>query len=159
MSNRIIVSPNPIPRLTGDEAIAYAAGLFDGEGCISILRQKKRQTRHGYIMRLSVTLAQNHLQTLADFTDLVGIPGRLYTIPRARTKSNRDTYALNYTGEPMERLLRKLQPFLHRKRDEVDLAFKFIQEGQINRHFGPHGVPADIWRLRVTLANKMSKLK
>ena len=58
--------------------MAYAAGLFDGEGCVHIARQRKVQAKRGYVLRLVVTVAQNHLNTLKDFQSMTGVEGRIY---------------------------------------------------------------------------------
>jgi hypothetical protein len=92
MSNRIKVSFNPAKaRLHGTAAMAYAAGLFDGEACVHIARQKKVQSKRGYVLRLVVTIAQNHLETLLQFQAMAGVEGRIYMRPR-QGSSNRDGY-------------------------------------------------------------------
>jgi hypothetical protein len=159
MTTRIIVQTTSLtPRLSGTAALCYCAGLFDGEGWIGIHKQIKSEARRGYILRAGVTIVQNHLHTLQDFQILCGIAGRLYRVGRTQ-RSNRDSYALNYTGRDLERLLRVLRPFLLRKADECDVALEFIREGQIYRHFGPNGVPDHIWSTRERLARKIAKLK
>lgn len=159
MSGRINVSVDPTRgRLQGDAGMAYAAGLFDGEGCVHIARQRKVQSKRGYVLRLVVTVAQNHLNTLKDFQSMTGVEGRIYMRPRQGT-ANRDAYALNYDGEAAANLLEKLLPFLGRKADEAKVALKFQRETQINRHFGPKGCPDAIWRKRVLLSEKLRSLK
>lgn len=159
MSGRINVSVDPTrARLQGAAAMAYAAGLFDGEGCVHIARQRKVQSKRGYVLRLVVTVAQNHLNTLKDFQSMTGVEGRIYMRTRQGT-ANRDAYALNYDGEAAANLLEKLLPFLGRKADEAKVALKFQRETQINRHFGPKGCPDAIWRKRVLLSEKLRSLK
>ena len=159
MSKRIQVTFDPSsPRLCGDVAIAYAAGFFDGEGCIHIAHQKKSDAVRGYIYRLNVSVTQNHLNTLVDFQNLIGVEGRIYLRPRTGT-SNRDYYCLTYDSSAAEALLLKLLPFLHRKLDEAVIALQFQQCTQLNRHFGPKGCPAHIWAQRKSLYKKLRNLK
>lgn len=159
MSHRIRVSLNTqTPRLPPEMGMAYAAGLFDGEGCVHIARQKKRQAKRGYVMRLTVTVAQNHLDTLGDFQVLSGVEGRIY-MRRRQGSTNRDAYSLNYDGDAASTLLERLQPYLRRKADEAAIGLRFQRETEIHRHFGPRGCPDDIWALRERLCNKLRSLK
>ena len=159
MSKRIKVAVNPFGgRLVGPLGWAYAAGLFDGEGCVHIARQRKATARRGYIYRLTVSIAHNHLDTLKDFQDLTGIEGRIYRRPR-QGSANRDGYALNYDGDDAADLLEILHPFLCRKADEATVALHFQRECEVNRHFGPQGCPADIWKKRERLYRKLRNLK
>ena len=146
------------PRLNNREGLAYAAGLFDGEGCIHISKQAKTTARRGYIYRLVATVAQNHLSTLIDFQALTGVEGRIYQRSRSGT-SNRDSYALNYDGGQAEELIQRLLPLLLRKKDEAKEALKFQDEGEINTHFGPNGCPDNIWKVRDACYRKLRKLK
>ena len=146
------------PRLPGEVGVAYAAGLFDGEGCVHIARQKKATARRGHIFRLVVSVAQNNLDTLVDFQTLAGIAGRIYGSPR-RGSSNRDTYSLNYDGKDAAALLETLRPFLRRKGDEADVALNFQRNCQLSRHFGPSGCPDHVWRQRERHYKKLRSLK
>lgn len=147
-----------ITRLGESEGLAYAAGLFDGEGCIHISRQKKKTARRKFIYRLVATVAQNHLETLIDFQTLAGVEGRIYRRRRSGT-SNRDSFALNYDGKRAAELLKRLSPLLLRKRDEAELALHFQKEGKIEKHYGPKGCPQEIWDLREACCAKLRKLK
>jgi hypothetical protein len=159
MSDRIKVSTCPSrARLPGTEALAYAAGLFDGEGCVHIARQRKPQARRGYIYRLTVPVAQNHLDTLTDFQQLSGVEGRVY-LRRRQGSTNRDAYALCYDGEAAANLLERLSPFLRRKADEAREALRFQRETHLSRHFGPKGCPEEIWKKRDFLYSKLRSLK
>lgn len=159
MSKRVQMAFDPFnTRLSGELRIAYAAGLFDGEGCVHIACQKKRAAVRGCVYRLNVTMAQNHLGTLVDFQNLVGVKGRIYHRVRTGT-SNRDHYCLTYDGSAAEALLTTLLPYLHRKRDEALIALEFQQRTELQRHFGPKGCPAHIWEHRKSLYKKLRNLK
>lgn len=159
MSKRIHVAINTTsPRLTGTSARCYAAGLFDGEGCIHIAKQVHPGSRQGHVYRLVVSVAQNHLRSLLDFQDFVGIAGRLYPVKR-QGSANRDAYTLTYDGSTAEEVLRVLLPYLGRKADEAAVALAFQTHGEIRRHFGPKGCPDDIWKRRKYYYKKLRSLK
>lgn len=159
MSKRVSMQLNTSnPRLTGDIALAAAAGFFDGEGCIHIARQVHTGSRRGYVYRLVVSLSQNHLASLIDFQELVRVPGRIYHRGRTGT-TNRDWYSLNYDGKSAEQVVGSLLPYLLRKRNEAQAALQFQQQCCLDKHFGPKGCPAEIWAKRDALYRKMRNLK
>ena len=145
-------------RLPGTVGVAYAAGLFDGEGCIHIARQKKATARRGHIFRLVVSVVQNHLDTLIDFQNHVGVAGRIYQT-RRRGTANRDTFALNYDGAAAETLLGVLVPFLRRKQREAEEALQFQGTFKAKQHYGPNGCPENIWLEREAHYRKLRNLK
>lgn len=159
MTIRIAVQPKSnAQRLSPDSSLAYAAGMFDGDGCIHIARQKKLSARRGHIYRLVMNLAQNHLNTLIDFQNLVGVGGRIYMQKRTGSQ-NKDTFSLIYSGNAAADVIRRLQPFLLRKQDEAKVALEFQDDCEISRHFGPAGCPDELWERRKTLYQKLRDLK
>lgn len=145
-------------RLASSEARAYCAGLIDGDGCISIVRQLKRDARRGYIFRLSLDITQNHLGTLLDFQNLLQLPGRVYQVNRDPSQ-NRDSYLLNYSGVQALAVIQAVLPYLMRKQHEAQVAIEFMTQCHIHRHFGPRGCPEHVWRHRERLYRKMKNLK
>lgn len=157
MFGRIHHSPQP-SRLPVSLAPAYCAGLLDGEGCIQIVKQKKATARRGHIFRLRVDISQNHLGTLIDFQNLIGLPGRIYQVRRTQSQ-NRDSYVLIYTDAQALAVIQAIKPYLLRKQAEARVAVDFMTTCHIQRHFGPHGCPEPIWQRRERLYQKMQKLK
>lgn len=159
MSKRVHIQLNTtIPRLPGEIGLANAAGFFDGEGCIHIARQSHPGSRRGFIYRLVVSLSQNHMASLIDFQELVGVEGRLYRRTR-EASTNRDWYTLNYDGKAAEAVIATLQPYLLRKRMEAQTALQFQRDCHINKHFGPSGCPPAVWSQRDALYRKLRNLK
>ena len=89
---RINVSPAlDAPRLSPEASLAYAAGMLDGDGCIHIARQNKPSAKRGYIFRLVTSVSQNHLGTLIDFQELVGLGGAFISKPAKGLKTKTPT--------------------------------------------------------------------
>jgi hypothetical protein len=127
-------------------AYAWAAGFLDGEGCVSLVRVRRTcGNRVNY--RARVHIVQNCLETLNILRDRVGENCVLSQLLH-RESYTRPIYQLIYDGIHCHRLLKKLRPYLVRKGAESDVIFEFYRDGQPTRHFGPKGVPADIWHLR-----------
>ena len=136
---------------------AWAAGFLDGEGCVSLARVRRTcGNRINYRTRVSVV--QNCLQTLNSFRDRVAENCVLAPL-KHRESYTRPVYTLNYDGIHAYRLLKKLRQFLIRKAAEADVIFEFYRDGEPTRHFGPKGVPAEIWHLRERCYDALRCLK
>lgn len=136
---------------------AWCAGFLDGEGCITLARVRRTcGNRVNY--RTRVHIGQNCLETLHIFRDRVGENCVLVQLPN-RENYTRPCYQLSYDGIHGYRLLKKLRPFLIRKGSEADVIFEFYRDGQPTRHFGPKGVPAEIWHLRERCYDALRCLK
>jgi hypothetical protein len=146
-------------RETPNEAdVAWAAGFFDGEGCVHIARQtygKQSSRRPTY--RLAVSVSQTRLATLHEFEWAVGFTGT-YGKPKPTKKQTRMCYALNYHGVTAYKVLERLSEFLRRKEPQAQLAKEFRAECKIHVHPGPNGQTEKIWRLRRWYYERMRML-
>lgn len=144
------VSPAP-------EDLAWAAGLFDGEGCVGIARQIYGNTGRRATFRLRITVAQVDHEVLEEFEWAVGLRGKIAS-PKVKAGQNRVCHMLIYDGIAAFYVLRKLQTFLRRKRKHAQLAFRFQKEGAIHVHPGPNGCSEAIWNLREWFYQGMRRL-
>ncbi|MEC5215011.1 hypothetical protein RCH06_003588 [Polaromonas sp. CG_9.5] len=136
---------------------AWAAGFLDGEGCVTLVRVRRTcGNRTNY--RARVHVVQNCLETLNAFRDRVGENSVLAQLTH-RDSYTRPIYQLIYDGIHCHRLLKKLRPHLVRKGAEADVIFEFYRDGEPTRHFGPKGVPAEIWHLRERCYDALRCLK
>ena len=76
-----------------------------------------------------------------------------------RESYTRPIYQLAYDGIHCYRLLKKLRPYLVRKGAEADVIFEFYRDGEPTRHFGPKGVPSEIWHMRERCYDALRCLK
>lgn len=146
--NRSIPWPRP--------SLSWAAGMLDGDGCVTIVRQTYPNRASTY--RLVVQVTQNCLQTLKHFRVCVGVPAPIHEVKR-RIGHNRQVYALMYSGPKAVLVLQRLAAHLVRKRPEAEVALSFIEKGQVGRRFGVRGVPPAIEQIRISHFNKLRALK
>ena len=158
MAIRIRHSTSTKKRLSGDMGLCYAAGFLDGEGCIGITKTRNAQSSCGFYYRLRVTAGQNHLRSLTDFQDFVGISGFLYQVDRS-PQARRDQFQLIYDGDKAAELLRALLPFLGRKQSEAIAALEYQHQCEVKRRFGRAGCPADLWKLRESYYKILRSMK
>jgi hypothetical protein len=96
--------------------LAWSAGLFDGEGCTSVL--KAQRDKYSYV-RMSIS--QKTPEVLERFKDAVGY-GKIY-------KSNtREIYSLDiYKREDVVETLKKIWPYLSSpKKKQAENAFNTV---------------------------------
>ncbi len=158
MTMRIHHTAPTNPRLSGESGLCYAAGMFDGEGCICITKKSAGKSSGGYHYRLRVIVSQNHLHTLIDFQSILGIPGYLYQI-RRNISQNRDCFQLIFDGDNAAELLAILQPYLLRKAPEAAVALQYQRTCDVNRRVGRAGFPAGVWALRESFYAKLRRMK
>lgn len=101
---------------------AYLAGLIDGEGCISIAKQKitRSPTPVYYLMVSIVSTDKNLLDYWRDITGL----GNL-CITRKGNLKERDCYQWQLTSNQAIELLILVYQYLILKKDQADIAFNF----------------------------------
>lgn len=139
-------SRRPSARSDVEVNYAWAAGFLDGEGCITLVRVW-RTCGHRINYRVRVQVTQNCRKTLERFQHILGESSVLKRLAD-RESYTRPVHQLIYDGVHAHRLLGKLRPYLVRKAAEADVVFEYYRDGQPSRHFGPKGVPAEIWYFR-----------
>ena len=97
----------PLERLDGEPELAWAAGLFDGEGSVFASYTKLRPEH----CRLNLAIAMADLPSIERFTKAVGI-GKVVELNR-KTKAGRIVYRWQTQTEgTVKFVLQKLWPYL-----------------------------------------------
>ena len=143
-----------LPPEVSEIDLAYTAGLLDGEGCISISKQKPNgwgriNTSHRLFVKITIGQEEvlNHLRELF----------QIGSIHIQRHKRYNDGYAWWIASLQAVALLRLLYPYLRIKHKEADIAFEFAetywQRGSSNR------LPPKVVQERERLYLKLQKAK
>jgi hypothetical protein len=98
-----------------DTDLAWAAGIIDGEGCISLNQEKRTQ----YLLRLTVT--NTNLLLLTRIQELFG--GNICPMKRYQDHW-KDRWQWDLKAAKAERALRAVLPYLVAKRQEADIALQ-----------------------------------
>lgn len=106
----------------------WAAGLIDGEGCISILRALIRPTklnrrvvaRYSYTLNLSVGMV--HRPTIERLQMLFGGYIRFRTTKQLNCRTS---WEWSIRGQQAKEVLEKITPYLFTKKDEAVLGLEF----------------------------------
>ena len=139
------------------QALAYAAGFTDGEGCIQIIRQQQAG-RENPSYRLRLEVVQNDFETLVNFVHCVGVPATIRPVKR-EIEHSRQIWRLMYDGPQAYQAIRYLRRHLVRKRAEAEVALEFVRKGRIDLHPGSKGTPVHIWIKREAAFRKLRELK
>ena len=131
--------------------LAYAAGFFDGEGCIMITNTM-RKTRRAFHLRLALTSTDPWLCNYLMFQ----FGGRVFQHKRGKPQ-----WAIPYSWQIVSHqaaeFLKLIKPYLKLKRPQADIALAF----QAKREMAAHGIKYSDEELAVAEAQKvlLSSLK
>jgi hypothetical protein len=137
--------------------LAWAAGLFDGDGCVLISKQSQ-PGRKNPTYRLCLSVVQNCRDTVERFQEVLGLQSCLVVVRRT-SKQNRRVYDLRYDGVHALRVLQLLKPDLYRKALEADVAIEAWRHCAMGVLPGCGGLPASVWKAREQYYKKLRRLK
>ncbi len=106
--------------------MAWAAGIFDGEGCISINRQRadRRPDLRSDTFRLYIKVTMGHRGTVERMLEILKT-GTLHNhIPHNRTVNA--SYSWLAGARQAEKALHLMQPYLITKAEELQIALEFF---------------------------------
>ena len=98
--------------------VRYLAGLFDGEGYVSLCRHHI----HTSSIALKVGVVNTYRPVLEEIKSLFG--GAIYTI-RKETERHRQCYSWVATTTFAETFLKAVLPYLHIKRRQAEIGIEF----------------------------------
>jgi hypothetical protein len=109
--------------MTHDDLV-YAAGLFDGEGCIQIARQKHARGRNkkAYFMLVTLTMVDPLLPSWLHR----GFGGTLFLSRLSRKNpAHRDAWFWSACGANALHFLEVVGPFMRQKKPQADVAIDY----------------------------------
>jgi hypothetical protein len=146
-------------KMTRQERLAYCAGLFDGEGCITISRYRKVPS--GYVWpQLQVQVTQLRPIGLDFLIETFG--GR--RTPVKRRKVDRYWRWIQWSDGAVI-FLEAVLPYLLEKREQALMAIKFQEHKNSTKKESPSGrvgspgFSPEVFKIRNRFADKLSQLK
>lgn len=106
--------------------VAWAAGFFDGEGCVSIQCKKRPKNSCSWFV-LTVTISNTNLDSMDTLKSLFGF-GTIYAIPKI--EGRQQGYKWILTGRSAEIFLTAVRSYSIVKKPHVELALEFRGLGQ-----------------------------
>ena len=104
-----------------ENKLAWAAGFFDGEGCIKVVKQKVNYG-YGHSHTLALHITQKNIKPLKIFEKIFG--GKIY---KTKEKRYKDYYIYEWQvhNQNAIRVLKLIRPYLILKLDECDETLKY----------------------------------
>ena len=129
--------------------VEYLAGLFDGEGCITIRKQRDISAKRGYTYALLVDVSQKRSAVLFEYkTRWGGSIGKGKRCDRWQVYSSKAKYAL-----------KDLAPYLIVKREEAIIAIEFQDYKDSFSNMGSTGISDFTFEKYHTAYRKLQELK
>jgi len=142
-----VIDGDPEMLIPSETDIAYFAGLFDGEGCISMTNNSSR------IPRLTVMMAISHKPALVRLSSWFGgcihEPKRFVNKPMFQWHIGQFSEVLYF--------LEAIFPFLDEKREQAELAIAYLKERI--KHADRSRLPDDVTTLAIQTAEKITACK
>lgn len=134
--------------------LAYYAGLFDGEGHIS-LNQANPHMTDAFALRVIITLGAGS-EVLTQLERSFGGSTRI-TKPRDGRQQKRIQTYWTVIGGKAVCFLRSIYPYLEIKKDQVDLALNYYEQQRPFRY--SHPIPKFLIKLGQDTKKKLEELK
>ena len=137
--------------------LAYLAGLFDGEGCISILKEKDQRGFKSYRYRLRIQITNTNKSVM----DWLNERFNFYITERKDLKKNWKRCWVGVRHDRKARnLLVEMLPYLKVKKDEALLAIEFQKhKDTVGTSNGASGLTLEQIEYRERLKKELSALK
>jgi hypothetical protein len=141
--------------------LAWAAGFFDGEGCVIVEISKAKRCRHGFRTALHASVTQTSRPCLELFLKHFG--GSIKTYGHRTPRGRR--WAVQYTwvarNENAVNFLRAIQPYTIVKQEQVNTALKYPLAASDGKKYGRTGnpLPDDVQDYRVAIAHELRAIR
>jgi LAGLIDADG endonuclease len=146
--------------MSDDLFLAWAAGFFDGEGCVLVEMSKEKGCKHGFRTSLHTTVTQTSLPCLQLYLERFG--GGI-TTSENKTPSGRRwavQYRWSVRNENALNFLKQIQPYVVVKKEQVDAALKYALYDANGKKYGARNpIPDEVMQSRVALRELLQKIR
>lgn len=109
--------------MTRTEKLIYAAGLFDGEGCIGLYNTRTKLDKRAAYYQLVFRVTQKTplcIEVMLELWD-----GNLHTYTNVGPNKPGPYYSYRLTNKKAEAALKELLPYLREKKSQAEMALEF----------------------------------
>lgn len=141
--------------------LAWAAGFFDGEGCVLIELSKEKRCRHGHRTSLHATVTQTSLPCLEKYLEAFG--GGIAT-SRSKTPNGRRwavQYRWSVRNEKAAAFLEAILPYVVVKKEQIETALKYPMKSSDGRKYGSatNPIPDAVMEARLALRKMLQDIR
>lgn len=109
--------------IASDLLVAWAAGFFDGEGCVMVQRRKGRSGSRGGCYVMQISASQKHPEPLYRLLEVFRC-GAVHQTKR-RESYGCDMWVWKASGNFANEVLKRMLPYLVVKREQAEVAIVF----------------------------------
>lgn len=141
--------------------LAWAAGFFDGEGCVIVEISREKKCRHGFRTSLHATVTQTSLPCLERYVERFG--GKIKTSD-CRTPNGR-RWAVQYVwvvrNENAVKFLQAIYPYTVVKAEQIEAALRYPLKAPNGRKYGSSSnpIPDEVQEERVRIAHELRAIR
>jgi len=141
--------------------LAWAAGFFDGEGCVLVEQSKESRCKHGIRTSLHATVTQTSLPCLQKYLEAFGgsISTSEYITPNGRRWSVQ--YRWSVRNEKAVNFLMAIQPYSIVKAEQILVALRYPLAAENGRKYGNQSnpIPDDVMKARLEVRELLQKIR
>jgi hypothetical protein len=141
--------------------LAWAAGFFDGEGCVMVEKSKEIRCKHGFRTSLHATVTQTSKPCLELFLDKFG--GSIITTETRGEHARRWSVQYRWVSRNEEALnfLRAIEPYVVVKKTQVCAALEYPLKNANGKMYGKPGnpIPDDVMYARLALRDLLQNIR
>lgn len=140
--------------------LAWAAGFFDGEGCVMVELSKSEKCAFGYRTSLHATVTQTSIECLKKFEENFGGSIKTYEF----TCPNSSRWAVQYTwvvrNENAIKFLKAIHKYCVVKKEQIAVAIEYPMYAENGKKFGNvNKMPEDIWQKRLEIRTNLQDIR
>lgn len=147
--------------MANDLFLPWAAGFFDGEGCVIVEISKEKKCRHGFRTSLHATVTQTSLPCLELYLKRFGgsIKTSDYQTPNGRRWAVQYVWVVR--NEAAVEFLRAIQPYTVVKREQINVALQYPLTAPNGRKYGSSSnpIPDEVQDRRVAIAHELRDIR
>lgn len=141
--------------------LAWAAGFFDGEGCVLVEMSKEKACLHGFRTALHATVTQTSLPCLQLYLERFGgaIATNEHTTPNGRRWAVQHRWSVR--NEAALEFLTAIEPYVVVKKEQVLAALKYPLRSADGRKYGNRSnpIPDEVMQARVQLRTLLQNIR
>ena len=141
--------------------LAWAAGFFDGEGCVLVEQSKEARCKHGVRTSLHATVTQTSLPCLHKYVDVFGgnIVTNEHVTPNGRRWSVQ--YRWSVRNEKAVNFLTAIQPYSVVKAEQIAVALRYPLVAKNGKKYGNQGnpIPDEVMKARLEVREMLQRIR
>lgn len=141
--------------------LAWAAGFFDGEGCVLVEMSKEKGCIHGVRTSLHATVTQTSLSCLQLYVDRFGgaISTNEHKTPTGRRWAVQ--YRWSVRNDAAQTFLAAIEPYTVVKREQIAAALQYPLRAPSGKKYGSKAnpIPDDVMRTRLQIREMLQAIR